>query len=176
MSDTPRLTAILAVSRDGALGSTTSPTGMPWPRLQRDLRRFREATLGKVCLVGRRTYEGLPPLPDRRLVVMTRTHAPVTSRAVRSLVGVARSVDVALGSFVHEPEAMVIGGAEIYRALLPRCDRVLLTVVERDYPEADVRLERPDALTAGLVCLAREYHAPDEHNPVAVTFSEWVRP
>ena len=39
-----------------------------------------------------------------------------------------------------------------------------------------MRLERPDALTAGLVCLAREYHAPDEHNPVAVTFSEWVRP
>ena len=99
----------------------------------------------------------------------------MASRAVRSLVGVARSVDVALESFVHEPEAMVVGGAEVYRAPA-RCDRILLTVVERDYPEADVRLERPDALTAGLVCLAREYHAPDEHNPVAVTFSEWVRP
>jgi dihydrofolate reductase len=176
VSDTPRLTAILAVSRDGAIGSTASPTGLPWPRLQRDLRRCREATLGKVCIVGRRTYEGLPPLPDRRLVVMTRTHAPVTSRAVRSLVGVARSADVALGSFVHEPEVMVIGGAEVYRALLPRCERILLTVMEADYPDADVRLERPDALTDGMVCLAREYHAQDEHNPVPVTFSEWVRP
>ena len=118
MNDAPRLTAILAVSRDGSLSSATSPTGMPWPRLQRDLQRFRETTLGRLCLVGRRTYEGLPPLPDRRLVVMTRTHAPVASRAVRSLVGVARSVDVALESFVHEPEAMVIGGAGS-TALLP---------------------------------------------------------
>lgn len=171
-----RLTAILAVSRDGALGSTTSPTGMPWSRLQRDLRRFREATMGRVCIVGRKTYEGLPPLPDRRLMVMTRTHASVSSRAARSVVGVAHSVDDALESFVYEPEFMVIGGAEVYRALLPRCDRLLLTVVERDYPDADVRLDRPDALTAGLVCLAREYHQPDESNPVGVTFSEWVRP
>ena len=97
----------------------------------------------------------------------------MASRAVRSLVGVARSVDVALGPVPSRGHGH--RRRRVYRAPA-RCDRILLTVVERDYPEADVRLERPDALTAGLVCLAREYHAPDEHNPVAVTFSEWVRP
>ena len=179
MSDTPRLTAILAVSRDGAIGSTASPTGLPWPRLQRDLRRFREATLGKVCIVGRKTYAALPRLPGRELVVLTR-HLP--SFGFGEAESVANSPDQAINMcarWTHGPvtwEVMVIGGAEVYRALLPRCDRILLTAVEADYPEADVRLERPDALTAGLVCLAREYHAQDEHNPVPVTFSEWVRP
>lgn len=175
-----RLTAILAVSRDGALGSTTSPTGMPWPRLQRDLRRFREATMGKVVLTGRKTYETLPPrgLPGRRIAVLTRNaawsagHPPGDPRCVRVL----GPLDGVLPLLRREEEVMVIGGAEVYRAMLPRCDRLLLTTVERDYPDADVRLDRPGALTDGLVCLAREYHAPDESNPVGVTFSEWVRP
>lgn len=183
-----RLTAILAVSRDGAIGSTLSPTGMPWPRLQRDLRRFREATLGRVCLVGRRTYDVLPRLPGRRLVVLTRRLGknglpqgvpvlctPGTGGGALSPMAYARDTADALALYPGE-DAMVIGGAEVYRALLPRCDRLLLTVAERDYPEADVRLDRPGALTDGLVCLAREYHQPDDANPVGVTFSEWVRP
>ena len=171
-----RLTAILAVSRDGALGSTTSPTGMPWPRLQRDLHRFREATMGRVCIVGRKTYEGLPRLPGRRLAVLTGKGASLHVSAAASLHSAHQSVDDALTFLAGESDVMVIGGAEVYRAMLPLCDRLLLTVVERDYPDADVRLDRPDALTAGLVCLAREYHQPDESNPVGVTFSEWVRP
>lgn len=173
---TPQLTAILAVSRDGALGSTTSPTGMPWPPLQRDSRRFRDATMGRVCIVGRRTYEGLPLLNGRGLVVLTRRPMLDACPASRSLIGVAGSVDEVLARLAPDADAVVIGGAEVYRALLPRCDRLLLTVVERDYPDADVRLDRPGALTDGLVCLAREYHAPDESNPVGATFSEWVRP
>ena len=86
--------------------------------------------------------------------------------ASRSLIGVAGSVDEVLARLAPDADAVVIGGAEVYRALLPGAT-ASLTVVERDYPDADVRLDRPGALTDGLVCLAREYHAPDESNPVA---------
>lgn len=129
--------------------------------------------MGRVCLVGRRTYEGLPRLPGRRLAVLTRNVRSVVTNGVRyydpdAVITAARAA--------NEPEVVVIGGAEVYRALLPRCDRLLLTVVERDYPDADVRLDRPGALREGFICLAREYHQPDDANPVGVTFSEWVRP
>ena len=132
--------------------------------------------MGKVCLVGRRTYDGLPRLPGRRLAVLTRKGASLHVPAATSLHSAHRSVDDALAFLAGEQDAVVIGGAEVYRALLHRCDRLLLTVVERDYPDADVRLDRPGALTDGLVCLAREYHQPDDANPVGVTFSEWVSP
>ena len=171
-----RLTAILAVSRDGKIGDTTSPTGMPWPRLARDMKRFRDATMGKVCVVGRKTYDLLPPLKGRRLAVVTRQHVWPTDgpKAIYdagypdTLVRVMREHG--------EPEVMVIGGAEVYRALLPQCDRILLTEVHATYPDADVRLGPPTTLTEGLLCLSRETFAPDEANPLRVTFSEWVKP
>lgn len=77
-----------------------------------------------------------------------------------------------LAKIGHE-SVIVIGGAEVYRALLPRCERVYLTTVEARYPQADVRLD-PVEVTHGRTCLSREHHQPDESNPVAVTFSEWV--
>ena len=79
-----------------------------------------------------------------------------------------------LGRILDADEpVVVIGGAEVYRALLPRCERVYLTTVEADYPEADVRLDVAE-VTHGRTCLSREHHQPDESNPVGVTFVEWV--
>lgn len=172
---TPRLTAILALSQDGALGSTTAPGGMLWPRLSRDLRRFRELTDGKVCLVGRRTYDTLSRLPGRRLVVLTRTGASTHVPAAPSVVGAFPFVEDALAHVTGEPEVMVIGGAEVYRALLPLCERVYLTTVCANYPGADVRLD-PAEVTDGRRCLSQEWHAADGDNPVGLRFSEWVRP
>ena len=140
-----RLTAILAVSRDGKIGDTTSPTGMPWPRLARDMKRFRDATMGKVCVVGRKTYDLLPPLKGRRLAVVTRQHVWPTDgpKAIYdagypdTLVRVMREHG--------EPEVMVIGGEEVYRQFLPLAGRQYLTMVaghyEGDafYPEFDPR-------------------------------------
>lgn len=185
-----RLTAILAVSRDGAIGDTRSPTGMPWPRLARDLRRFRDTTMGRVCIVGRKTYDTLPPLKDRRLYVLTRGE-PTNLRNADRVDFIANNLDEAIFQASHrggadgygeEDEVFIIGGAEIYREAFARTapaltvDRILLTVVEADYPDADVRLERPEALTEGWLPLARETCQPDESNPVRVTFSEWGRP
>lgn len=169
-----RLTAILAVSTDGAIGDTRKPDGMPWPRLARDLRRFRDATMDRMCIVGRKTYDTLPPLRGRRLAVL--------SRDVRSTVtyGAVHYYDPAAvlraAAIIGESEVFVIGGAEVYRALLPTCDRILLTQVMCDYPTADVRLGSLESVTDGFACLSTERVEPDEHTPVRLVFSEWVRP
>ena len=175
-----KLTAILAVSTDGAIGDTRSPTGMPWPRLARDLRRFRDATMGKITLMGRKTYDTLPAsgLPGRRIVVATRNaawspgHLPGDPRCVRVL----GRIDNVLRILPDGEEIMVCGGAEVYRALLPACDRILLTEVHAAYPDADVRLGPVASITDGFRRLTRETHDPDESSPVRLSFSEWVRP
>jgi dihydrofolate reductase len=168
-----KLHAILALSRDGALGDTRTPSGLPWPRLGLDLQRFRRLTEGRVVLMGRRTHDTLPPrgLPGRRLVVLTR-HLDATGRVGAPCAWV-RSVEDALAAYPGEEVVVLAGGAEVYRALLWRCSRIYLTTVEADYPEADVRLD-PGEVTWRRTCLSRERHPPEDGTPVAVTFSEWV--
>ena len=159
-----RLTAILAISQCGAIGQTSSPTGMPWPRLARDLRRFRDATMGRVCIVGRKTYDTLPPLKGRRLAVLTRDVRSVVATGVRYYDATAA---INAARWAGESEVMVIGGAEVYRQLLPDCDRILLTEVMASYPAADVRLGSVADVTHGCTMLARETLDPDETTPVS---------
>lgn len=173
---TLRLTAILALSQDGALGDTTAPGGMPWPRLPRDLRNFRQRTDGKVCLVGRRTYDTLPPkgLPGRTLAVLTHSVRDFPRGDVALSAGSVQSVLSWAKDAGHE-EILVIGGAEVYRALLPLCERVYLTTVSANYPNAELRLDHAE-VTDGRRCLSTEWHAADADNPVGLRFSEWVKP
>ena len=100
-----------AIGRDGDL---------PW-RLPTDLRRFRELTSGGTVVMGRKTWDSLPPrfrpLPDRRNVVVSRNGCDAPD--VRRSVGEAVTGD-----------CFVIGGGEIYAQALPLADRVYATEVE----------------------------------------------
>jgi dihydrofolate reductase len=104
------------IGRDGAL---------PW-RLPEDLKFFRAVTTGHPVIMGRKTWESRGrPLPGRRNIVLSRAMAALEgAQVVRSL----EELD-ALGL---EGDAFVIGGAEIYRLLLPRCAAVYLTVLTED--------------------------------------------
>lgn len=117
-----RISLIAAVSRNGVIGDGGA---LPW-RLQGDLKRFKALTIGKPIIMGRKTFESIGrPLPGRRNIVMTRSlewSADDTSRA--GDFGEALRLASAAG-----PEAVVIGGAEIYAIALPAADRIHLTRV-----------------------------------------------
>ncbi len=106
------------IGRDGAL---------PW-RIREDMTWFKETTMGKPCIMGRKTWESLPkrPLPGRTNIVVTRTagYAADGGQVVSSL---AEAIEV--GERSASGEIMVIGGAEIYRAALPLAERIYLTRV-----------------------------------------------
>lgn len=127
---TSRLALIAALARNRVIGRDNR---LPW-HLPADLRFFRQATLGKPLLMGRRTWESIGrPLPGRRMIVLSRDpgcQAPGCA--------VARSLDQALAIAGAVPEIMVIGGASLYAQTLPLAERLYLTVVEADVP-GDVR-------------------------------------
>ena len=101
---------------------------LPW-HLPADLKRFRAITLGAPIIMGRRTHESIGrPLPGRKNIVLT--HAP-DYRAEGCTV--VHSVEEALREAAGE-EAMVIGGASVYRDFLPRADRIHLTLIHGDFP------------------------------------------
>jgi dihydrofolate reductase len=116
------LAMIWAQARDGVIGAGG---GIPW-HVPEDLALFRRLTTGSTVVMGRRTWESLPerfrPLPGRRNVVLTRRPDWRADGAE-----VLATTDEALA---RHPDAWVIGGAEIYAALLPHATRVVRTEVD----------------------------------------------
>jgi len=122
------LVLVAAVAQNGVIGRGQ---GMPW-HLPEDLRRFRELTMGAPVLMGRTTWDSLPPryrpLPGRRNLVLTRDAAWQAEGAQ----GVA-TIDEALALAADSPRLFVIGGAQVYALALPRADELRLTEIERDF-------------------------------------------
>ena len=123
------MNAIVAISENGGIGKGNRLLF----RISADLKRFKELTSGHTVIMGRKTLQSLPGgrgLPNRRNIVITRDIDFTAERAE-----IVHSVDEALA--LAEEDAFVIGGASIYQAMLPYCDKVYLTKVYAD-AEADV--------------------------------------
>lgn len=116
---------IWAQSTSGVIGRRNT---IPW-RLPEDLARFKELTMGHPVVMGRLTWESLPakfrPLPGRRNIVVTRN---ADYRA--------EGADV-VAALPDEPDAWVIGGAQIYGSALPRADRCEVTEVDIELMPVD---------------------------------------
>ncbi|MEO7053443.1 MAG: dihydrofolate reductase [Rhizomicrobium sp.] len=146
------ITLVLAMAENGVIGKDGA---IPW-RIAEDMKRFKALTLGKPVIMGRKTWDSLPrkPLPDRTNIVVTRDAGWRAPGAVPETL-----LDMALDIAAHESnETMVIGGAEIYRSLLPRADRIELTEVHRAF-DGDAHF---DFDKSGWREIAREDHiTPD---------------
>jgi dihydrofolate reductase len=127
-----RLIIIAAMARNRAIGRDG---GMPW-HLPRELKHFKETTMGKPIVMGRRTWESIGrPLPGRQNIVVTRNPS-FRAAGCEAAVSLAAAVDLARGE-----EVMIIGGGELYREALAHADRMILTVVDCE-PEADTWFPR----------------------------------
>ena len=111
--------AIAAMSANRVIGRDGS---LPW-RLPEDMKFFRAQTTGHPIVMGRKTWDSLGrPLPNRRNIILSRTMAAAEGAEV------VRSVEE-LDALGLEGDVYIIGGAEIYRLLMPRCAAVYLTVL-----------------------------------------------
>lgn len=123
-----QVTAIIARAANGTIGRDGA---LPW-RIPADLRRFKALTLGedragKPMIMGRRTFDSLGrPLPGRRHIVLTRSRDWTAEGAE-----VAHSAQEAL-ALAGPGDVSVIGGADIYRLMLPVTTRIELTEVHAD--------------------------------------------
>jgi dihydrofolate reductase len=101
---------------------------IPW-HLADDRRRFREITWGHPVIMGRKTFETLGrPLPGRINIVLTRR---VDYKPEGCLV--AHDLEAALRLAEGVEEVFICGGGEVYRQAMHRADRILLTVLHRNF-------------------------------------------
>ncbi|MFD1797573.1 dihydrofolate reductase [Paracoccus aurantiacus] len=123
------LTLIAARARNGAIGKDGK---IPW-HLPEDLAFFKRETLGGAIIMGRRTWQSLPfkPLKERLNLVVTST-LDLPGHAVAD-------IDTALAAAQAAGYARIygIGGERIYREMLPRADRLLITEVDTLIEDAD---------------------------------------
>lgn len=124
------LTLIVARARNGAIGRGNT---IPWTSPE-DLAFFQRETMGGALIMGRNTWESLPkrPLPRRLNIVVTSR--PLTEEGVHTAtLATARDIAAKAGY----ARVYAIGGAGIYSAFLPLADRLLITEVALDIPDAD---------------------------------------
>ena len=126
--------AIAAMSLNRVIGAGGK---IPW-HLPDDFRWFKQITTGHVVVMGSKTFESLGrPLPNRTNIVVTRRGEIRGVTTVRDL--------AAFDPNQFEQDVFVIGGAEIYAQMLPRCSDLYLTVVNREV-EGDAFLPEFESL------------------------------
>ena len=154
-----KLALIAAVGRGGAIGLGGT---MPWS-LPADLAHFRRVTLGCPVLMGRRTWDSLPPrfkpLPGRRNLVVTRNAAWQAAGAEA-----CGSLEAALERVMDAERVFVIGGGELYTQALPRADERVLTEIDADF-DADTFFPAWDR--GAFTEVSREAHVGEAAWPFA---------
>lgn len=138
--------------------------------LPNDLKRFKVLTTGHTIVMGRKTYESLPKgaLPHRRNIVLSRREG-----AAFPGTEVFASPEEALAHCGADEEVFVIGGAGVYRQMMPLADRLFLTWVADDSRPADVFFPEVDEkVWKETAC--EEYPADEKHE-FAYRFVDYER-
>jgi dihydrofolate reductase len=142
---------------------------LPW-RLPADLKHFKAITIGHPILMGRKTYESIgKPLPQRTNIILTRNS---NFAAPGCLVVASKEEAMQTALDLNSSEIFVIGGAEVYKQLMPAIQKIYLTVIHHTF-NGDAYF--PELNPNEWQETACEDHAADNENQYAYSFIELAR-
>lgn len=161
-----QLKLIFARAANGVIGANNA---LPW-HLPEDMAHFKRTTLGCPVIMGRKTWDSLPPkfrpLPGRVNIVVTRQTGWQADGAL-----VANSIEQACALCPPDATAWVIGGAQVYAQALPLADEAVITEIDAHF-EGDAFAP---ALSSGWLEITREAHFSSTGLPFAfVTYRRTV--
>ncbi len=136
---------------------------LPW-HLPADLVFFKQHTLGKPILMGRKTFESIGrPLPGRKNIVLSSQKSQIEGVDVIHRLEELQQFDGL--------EIMVIGGQQIYELTIPYASRIFITQV---HANCQVDTYFPEIPQNKFQCISEQYHPADAKNQYAMTFQEWL--
>ena len=132
------ISIIAALGKNRELGKDNK---LLW-HIPQDMKRFKDLTAGNVVIMGRKTYESIPekfrPLPNRVNIIVTRDKSYKITVKHLTVIQVCHSIEEALQKAKEfNKEIFIIGGASIYQQGIKYCDKLYLTLVDNEYPDAD---------------------------------------
>ncbi len=155
-----KISIIVATATDGAIGKDNK---LLW-HLAADLKFFKEKTMGHHMIMGRKTYESIgKPLPGRTTVIITRD---INYKVEGCIVVHSLNDAIDTATLAGDTEAMIIGGAEIYRLGLKIADTIYLTEVQGKF-EADTFLNFDKS---NWIEKERKDHKADDKNKFDYSF------
>lgn len=153
----PNISLIVAVDRQGGIGYQNQ---LPW-HLPADLAYFKQMTLNKPILMGRKTYESIGrPLPHRENIVLT--HRPFIKAEIKTV----ETLEEALSYLNPKQELMVIGGASIYQLFMPLANRIYKTEIQGTF-KVDTYFPKIDDT---WMMVNHQFQAKDQKNPYDMDF------
>ena len=151
------ISLIAAMDKNRLIGREN---GLPW-HLPADFKHFKEVTMAKPVVMGRKTFESIgKPLPGRKNIVISRSGFKADG-----IVGVD-SIEAALQAAADAEEVMIIGGASFYQQMIDKADRMYLTHVDAEC-EGDAWF--PDFDAAQWDIVSEQQHDADEKNNYSFT-------
>ncbi|MGB1465663.1 MAG: dihydrofolate reductase [Alcanivorax nanhaiticus] len=165
-----RLSMMVAKASNDVIGRDNK---LPW-YLPNDLKYFKQVTFGKPVIMGRKTWESLKgPLPGRTNIVITR-QADYVAEGAKVVTTLEEAVAMAENvAFIDgQEEAVIMGGAEIYKLALPAADRLYLTEV---HAEVDGDTFFPEYDKSEWNEIGREDFASEGPNPYDYSFVVYER-
>lgn len=137
------ISAIVAVDENWGIGFN----GELLEKIPEDMRRFKKLTIENSVVMGRKTWDSLPkkPLPDRFNIVISRQEKPYEPNSFTWSTTLDKCITTMLNDDIDE--YFIIGGGQIYKELLPFCDRVYVTKIFKEYKNVDTyfpNLDEPE--------------------------------
>lgn len=131
-----KIALIVAIANNNAIGKN----GDLLIYLPKDLKWFKQNTVGHTIIMGRKTFQSLPngALPKRKNIILTRNKKFAAQNCI-----IVNSIDEVAKNIQSEEMCFVIGGAEIYKEFFPYVDKLLITRIYSDleadtfFPEID---------------------------------------
>lgn len=141
---------------------------LPW-HLPADLAYFKRVTMGNKIVMGRKTYESIGhPLPGRENIIITRN----TELQVDGCKVIHTPMEILELNSSQEDEIFVIGGAEIFKEILPFADRLYITAIDETF-EGDTYF--PEVNSKDWSLISKEKGVRDEKNPFDYYYEVYER-
>ncbi len=162
MMKTPKISIIVAMAKNRVIGKDNE---MPW-HLPADLQHFKQKTLAKPIIMGRKTFESIGrPLPKRHNIIVSRN-----SDYRQDGCDVVSSLDEAIKLAGEVEEVMIIGGGFLYQQTIDQADKLYLTFIDL---EVDGDTLFPEYEHLALKQISSEHHQKDDKNPYNYEFTEF---
>lgn len=161
----PQLYIIAAMSENHTIGLNNS---LPW-HLPDEWAHFRRVTAGKAFIMGRKSFEAPDALHSDRLNVIITSNPPAQAEPD---VRYAKDISDALALLSDEPDVFVLGGASIFKQMLPLAARMYLTIVHAQV-QGDAFFPEFDPNEWQLV--SSEFHDADHAHAYSFSMNVYVR-
>lgn len=169
------ISIIVAVAANGAIGRGNQ---LLW-HLSQDLKYFKEVTTGHPVVMGRKTYLSIGrPLPGRRNIVLSRSgeiEPPQIKNPQTTSLEICRDLQDFLKMAAEAPqeEFFITGGGELYRTMLPVADKLYITHIDAEAPDADTFFPEIDPQRWQLESSSNDYR--DQENGITFRFAVYTR-